>query len=264
MTRQSRSKAAQRGTWSAAARIKGVERPASQQQPQRAAGDGQQDVFDEQLPEQSRTTGADGEADAHLAPAIERARQHDAGDVGAGHQQQDPDGSAQRQGDGVEVARQLGPHVADERADDAVLVLRVPDGLMRPSQVLVGVGDGDTGLEPADAGPRVALDTSAPDRRASGTQTLARNPKSARAATTPTIVRGALSSRSVRPMTAGSAPKRSRHKRFADHHRRRAVRSVFVRRERAADQRGHSQHVEEVPRDLRALHALDRRGRRPG
>ena len=75
------------------------------QQSDRAANGRQDQVLDEQLPQQPHAAGADGEPDAHLAAAGQRAREHHRGDVGAGDDQQQRDRGAERGDDGVEFAR---------------------------------------------------------------------------------------------------------------------------------------------------------------
>ena len=70
-----------------------TKRPASGDQPDRAADGGEREILHEQLPRQPRAAGADGEADAHLTASREGPREHHAGDVGAGDDEQHDDGA---------------------------------------------------------------------------------------------------------------------------------------------------------------------------
>jgi len=71
--------------------------PAPHDQANGAAEPCEQQAFGEQLLQQPSTSGAERGANAELAGPHRRARQHQAGDVGAGHEQHDADRGEQYQ-----------------------------------------------------------------------------------------------------------------------------------------------------------------------
>ncbi len=102
-----------------------LDRPVTDHQSERAAGDREQDVFDQQLPKQARPAGAHREANADLAPAGERAREHQRCHVGAGHGEQQCHCGAKRGCNRAELARELRAQLACEWRDDTFLVVLV-------------------------------------------------------------------------------------------------------------------------------------------
>ena len=97
------------------------------------------------------SAGADREPDAHLPPPRERPREHDAGDVGAGDDEEDGDGAEERPRLRAKVANEILAQRSRERRDGVILVARVPDRLVRAQEILLAVLDLDARLQPADA-----------------------------------------------------------------------------------------------------------------
>ena len=91
----------------AGARDQEPQRPVAGEKACRAAQRGQHDVLDEQLLREPRPARADSEPDAHLAPPRERPREHHAGDVGAGDDEQDRDRAEEGSRLGAEVTNQV-------------------------------------------------------------------------------------------------------------------------------------------------------------
>ena len=102
--RASSVNSAQRGAWSGSASISSWIAHLPDRATRGAAHDREDQVLDQQLAQQPRAAGADGQADAHFAAAGERARQHHRRDVGAGDDQQQRHRRAERRGDGAVVA----------------------------------------------------------------------------------------------------------------------------------------------------------------
>lgn len=104
-----------------------------------------------------RPARAQRQADAHFAPAAEGAREHDAGDVGTGHEQQEAHGGSQHLGRGREVADEVFVQRPYERRHDPFLVLRLPDWRVGAVQIGLGLPGGDAGLQAAYRRSAVAL-----------------------------------------------------------------------------------------------------------
>ncbi len=221
-------------------------------QTERAAGEREEQVLHQQLDQQPPAARADGDPDRDLAAPGERTRQHQARDVGAGDNQQQPDGPGERPGARAEVAHQLLAQRDRVGRDDLLLVARVPDRLLRAQQVGLALCGRHAGLEPADPVAGVALAV-VPElgrerhvaAHAAREVDAARHhaDHGARDAVEPQRLAEhvALPAEAVLPEPV------------ADDDDLRAFRTILLRREEAAEDRLHAEHGREVVGDLRAL-----------
>ena len=129
----------------------------AERQAGRSTERGEGDVLDEQLAGQARSAGADREPDAHLPAPGKGPREHDARDVGAGHDEEDGDGAEERPRLGAKVAGEILAQRAGVWRHRVILVARIPNGLVRAQEVLLAVLHPDARLQPADRVCEVAL-----------------------------------------------------------------------------------------------------------
>jgi len=99
------------------------------------AGECDQQALGEQLPHQTRPAGAERRAYGELTLTRGSARQHQAGDVRTGDQQNDPDHAQHRQQPGANVAREA--FSQRQQVDADARVARIEPHLLRgdPFQV---------------------------------------------------------------------------------------------------------------------------------
>ena len=89
--------AADSGNAARAQRLDRTDRQVRQQEPEAAAGQGEDDAFGEHLEDEAPAAGAERGADGDFLAAHRRAHQQQVGDVGARDQDDDGDGREQRQ-----------------------------------------------------------------------------------------------------------------------------------------------------------------------
>jgi hypothetical protein len=124
--------------------------------PKYAASNGEQHALGEHVRDEPSAARTERETHGKLAPPAFAARQQQACEVRADHEQHEADGTKQH--------RELGPNVADDLVEvgpqehevAAVVVVGIsPVGRQRTS-LGFGLGEGATGREPPDGGPVVA------------------------------------------------------------------------------------------------------------
>jgi hypothetical protein len=135
----------------------GLEAPLSDDEPREAADDGQRQALDRELPHESKPVGADGHADAHLAAARERPREHDRRDVGACQEQEHGDRDRECRGRRPQVAHADLAQGPDEGRHDALLVAGLEDRRVGAYEILLGLGGRHARLQSTEPAEGVGL-----------------------------------------------------------------------------------------------------------